>query len=291
MLNERDWEQIRALQQEVEQADGISLKLNWDMLRSRRPGDRDDFVFRKDGRIAGFLALYDFASKIEVCGMVAPSLRRQGIFSALLAEALPAERACQYKDILFNLPARSSSGRGFVESLGLKLTFTEYQMKFNPELIGELRPALQEITLRPARMEDWDYLIDLEIDGFGFTREEAAKLNEEALRKNAEAGTNEILFVIELQGQNAGNVRVQYESHESWIYGFVIDKSRRGRGIGRSVLTHLVNEEQPKGRDVFLEAALENERALHLYQSCGFERVQVQEYYRYHPRYLQAAKR
>ncbi|GGA23912.1 GNAT family N-acetyltransferase [Paenibacillus physcomitrellae] len=279
MLSKQDWEQIKALQLEVEQADGISLKLNWDMLRERKPGDHYDFVYRENEKITAFLGLYDFASKLELCGLVAPDSRRKGIFRSLLAEALPPERAAAYKEILLNIPAASASGKGFAERLGLEVALTEYQMKFNPEVIGRLAPAPVAVSFRKAKLPDSCLLNRLDMEGFGLTEEEAGQLNDEALKQNETDGADAVMYVIEHDGQDVGKIRVHDDPMENWIYGFVIDPTYRGQGIGRSVLMKMVHEAQAKGSDLFLEVALENERALQLYQSCGFEQIQIQVYY------------
>ncbi|ANS74767.1 hypothetical protein AWM70_09300 [Paenibacillus yonginensis] len=283
MLNTQDWEQVKSLQKEVEQADGISLKLNWDMLQTRKSDEHYDFVYRENGKIIAFLGLYDFASKLELCGMVAPASRRKGIFRSLLAEALPPERAAKYKEILLNIPAASASGKGFAARLGLAVTLTEYQMKFNPEAIGRLAPPLLKVSLRKAKLSDCAFLNRLDMQGFGLTEEEAGWLNADSLEQNEADGTDSVTYVIEFGGQDTGKIRVQYGPTESWIYGFVIDAAFRGQGIGRSVLMKLVHDEQAKGRDLFLEVALDNKRALQLYQSCGFEQIQVQDYYSWRP--------
>ncbi|QWC21323.1 hypothetical protein KJK41_13400 [Bacillus haikouensis] len=42
MLNQKQLDDIKALQEICENHDGITLKLNWDMLE-HRPGDIDDY--------------------------------------------------------------------------------------------------------------------------------------------------------------------------------------------------------------------------------------------------------
>ncbi|WP_223069405.1 GNAT family N-acetyltransferase [Paenibacillus caui] len=278
MLNPEDWEQIKALQIKVEQEDNISLKLNWDMLRSRKAEDQDDFICRQDGRIVAFLGLYDFASKIEVCGMVSPEYRRQGLFTSLLQEALPKERADRYKEIWLNTPADSLTGKAFAVSVGATPGFSEYQMKYSAPASSEAPVVLAEVHLRPAESLDRNAIISLDAQGFEMTEEEAASIYE---RQSGEKDS--LLYMIEYKGESAGKLLVNTDPKQSWIYGFVIFDHFRGQGIGRSALMQIVKQEYSLGRDVFLEVALNNDRALHLYKSCGFETVQVQDYYGYRP--------
>lgn len=74
---------IEELQERCEQFDGISLKLNWDMLRGpSNVGDTEWLVTYENELLVGFLGLYGFGSEMEVCGMVRPGYRRRG-FSPL----------------------------------------------------------------------------------------------------------------------------------------------------------------------------------------------------------------
>ena len=64
------------------------------------------------------------------------------------------------------------------------------------------------------------------------------------------------------------------------IYGFVVTKTQRGRGLGRQVLQsalRMILENQLQR--LFLEVETENQAALHLYQTEGF---QVRNQYNYY---------
>ena len=65
------------------------------------------------------------------------------------------------------------------------------------------------------------------------------------------------------------------------MHGFVIDPAHQGRGIGRDVLRRACVELRARGASrVALEVAVENERALGLYTSIGFQPVLTEDYYR-----------
>ena len=65
------------------------------------------------------------------------------------------------------------------------------------------------------------------------------------------------------------------------IYGFVVTKTQRGRGLGRQVLQSALRMIFRKFSfsDYFLEVETENQAALHLYQTEGF---QVRNQYNYY---------
>ncbi|WP_264806248.1 GNAT family N-acetyltransferase [Cytobacillus sp. NCCP-133] len=66
------------------------------------------------------------------------------------------------------------------------------------------------------------------------------------------------------------------------MYGFAVEPSLQGKGIGRSALSYVVTSEEKNGIErVHLEVAADHEHALGLYKSCGFMTYNTQDYYNY----------
>lgn len=86
--------------------------------------------------------------------------------------------------------------------------------------------------------------------------------------------------VVEVGGSPVGTLRARKDASEASIYGFVIDPSWRGRGIGRAALRHACEQLRATGvRRIGLEVDLENDRALTLYTSVGFELIITEDYF------------
>nr|WP_285768361.1 GNAT family N-acetyltransferase [Peribacillus sp. SI8-4] len=271
MLKEKQLEDIRILQEESEMGD-FTLKLNWETLRSRNGVLKNDF-FHYDGRkLVGFLGLYEFGSKIEMCGMVHPDFRRQGIFTELKDEAIESARQREHKLIILNAPAQSPSGKAFLEQLPCTLAFSEYQMKWSQMELGEY----DDVVIRPSRRKDEETEILLDINCFHFTEKEARDYYQRILHEDTLK-----TMMIESDGRAVGKIRVDHSGGEAWIYGFSILPEYQGRGLGRKVLKKLVAEQSQLGYDIFLEVEATNEHALKLYESCGFQTIQRQDYYQY----------
>ena len=69
-----------------------------------------DFSHYENEALIGFLAIYQFGAKYEICGMVHPSNRRQGIFTGLFNDALEVIPH-DAKKILINAPAPNFKGK------------------------------------------------------------------------------------------------------------------------------------------------------------------------------------
>ncbi|MFC3745958.1 GNAT family N-acetyltransferase [Paenibacillus sp. GCM10012306] len=269
---------IEELQQKCEQHDGISLKLNWESLRlGSAPGGAEWLVSYEDGLLVGFIGLYAFGSEVEVCGMVRPGYRRRGIFTKLWNQALDIIKSKGLQKILLNTPGASTSGLAFLATLPLTFSHAEYQMKWDGEAAkrygGGDSSARTSVNLRPARADETSLLNQLDADGFGLTLEEAAELN-----KHDDAEEH---IMLELDGRPVGKMRLNTENNETWIYGFTVDKTLRGLGIGRSALLQTIEREQRNYNGINLEVALDNPNALKLYESCGFVILNKQDYYRF----------
>jgi ribosomal protein S18 acetylase RimI-like enzyme len=271
---------IEELQQRCEQYDGISLKLNWELLRQGpATGGVDWLVSYEDGLLVGFMGLYGFGSEMEVCGMVRPGYRRRGIFASLWKQAQSKIKEQQFSTLLLNAPASSASATAFLRTLPLAFNHAEYQMKWDGAAAkpsAEASSAGTFVNLRPAREDEVNLLIELDASGFGMTVEEAAEVYE---MHNTEGMQEHI--IVELDGQPVGKMRLNTEDNETWIYGFTVDKNKRGLGIGRSALLQTIAREQRNYNGVNLEVALDNPNALKLYESCGFVILNKQDYYRF----------
>ncbi|WP_178075978.1 GNAT family N-acetyltransferase [Paenibacillus oralis] len=276
------WADVAALQKAVEQQDGISLKLNWDTLLAGKEDDGVHLADFKDGKLVAFLGKYSFGGSLEICGMVHPDYRRQGIFTGLLERALDAPTQQAHAKILLNAPGDSETGKRFLDSVSCRFAFSEYQMKLETSgFAGEHAARTNDaddvsISLAPAEEADKAVLQRLDSEGFKMEPEEVRRFYEEL--SPGEVAQNELIL---LAGEPAGKIRISRHEGEAWIYGFVVDAKLRGQGIGSAALRHVIKREQAAGYDVWLEVALDNPNAKKLYENAGFRVWRSQDYYEY----------
>ncbi|MGG0747132.1 GNAT family N-acetyltransferase [Priestia megaterium] len=274
MLEQHVLEDIQKLQSICEQEEHIELKLNFDMLRSRKQNEVNDFFHYEDNQLVGFIGLYGFGNTVEICGMVAPSYRRKRIFSKLFSQALHMCKKRGYTEILLNAPGDSVSGREFLKQIPCSFTFSEYQMKWTQKELEDDNPF---VTLRSSQSDtDMKMEIQVDVECFGMSLTEAAAYYEQT--KTEEQQNH---FIVEYNSQAVGKLRVSYDKSEAWIYGFGILPSYQKLGIGKAALKQVVLKQLRLGYDIFLEVEAKNKRALQLYEACGFNSYHVQDYYVY----------
>lgn len=271
LLSEKQLLQIKELQDVCESHDLIKLKLNWEMLRNRTCNEKEDLFYYDEDKLVGFLGKYYFGEKVEICGMVRPEYRRKGIFTTLINEGLESCKAAS--SILLNAPAASLTAQEFIKSQQCDYSFSEYQMVWKNKEARDFEPIIKLVKATP---DDFDIIIRLDVECFGFEEKDAQKYNNRVLND-----PNRKCFLIEANGEKVGKLSVQRENQESWIYGFAVLPKFQGLGYGKNTLLQIIDQEKKTGNEIHLEVALENKNAKKLYNDCGFEQYDTQDYYKY----------
>lgn len=276
MLSEKQLNDIKKLQRECEMNEAFLLKLNWEMLQNRASDEHHDFYHYINDELVGFLGLYGFGSKIEICGMVKPEYRQQGIFTTLFMDAIHVINEGHYEEILLNTPSNSFSGKSFMNNHSCEYTMTEHQMKYtgNEKHRYDYKIKNKDVVLRPARVDDFDTEVKLSVSCFGFKEEEAKQYNERIKQDKTQH-----FYMIDHKGITIGMIRVAHHNDEAWIFGFSISPEHQGKGHGKETLLKIIKQEHEKGYPLFLEVETKNAHALKLYEDCGFRSYQSQDYY------------
>jgi ribosomal protein S18 acetylase RimI-like enzyme len=258
---------IAELEREVVEADGGRLKLEWDNLRGRS-GDRvEDLLWWEGGRLLGFLGIYGFGGSPELAGMVAPGVRRRGIGSALLDAAVPLCRERSDRPPLLVVPRQSIGGKQLALRRGGTLDHSEHHLVLSGEPAGGLHEP--EISLRSAAAGDVPVVVSLLERGFGWSGPDDLG---DRLERTA---------LVELRGAVVGTLFLERDDEqEASIFGFVVEPSLQGRGIGRAALRQACEQLRADGaRRIGLDVDVANDRALGLYTSIGFTPVTTEDYF------------
>jgi ribosomal protein S18 acetylase RimI-like enzyme len=177
------------------------------------------------------------------------------------------------REALLIVRRESEAGRALARAHAATLDHTEYALLLRGEPTDG--PSDPSISLRTAERSDVADLLALVTAGFGSA---PADIAERLVEPDART------FMVDRAGRTIGTLRVSRTDDRRDIYGFVIDPAFQGRGIGRDVLRRACREARADGATlVGLEVEADNDRAIHLYTSLGFEPVTTEDYWAMHP--------
>jgi ribosomal protein S18 acetylase RimI-like enzyme len=264
---------IADLERRVVAHDGGRLKLAWGVLMERPAGEVNDLFVWENGALVGFCGIYHFGGEPELAGAVEPTQRRRGIGSSLLARAL--ERVAQrgQAGVLLVTPTATEAGRRFALAKGATLHHSEHHLELDGRPAGppEPRASTAGLRIRPARDDDADRnaIVPILEAAFG-----------EGATFAAQTGPSDLALVVERGDDVVGALRLDLGGESAGIYGLAVRPDLRGQGIGRAVLYEVCLEARRRGAlRVTLEVETDNDHALGLYTSVGFERRTTEDYF------------
>ena len=214
-------------------------------------------LYRKEQTIQAYIVGYCFDGETLEATIVAPNV---GPFFEELVQELEKQAALWgMKEVFLVMDDKQSVGLNYFNRQGIVPAFSEQYLVFQRETYSQ---ALAKLTLLRPQVADLDSLARLL---------EGTPLPEDLQRTLIYKENNQLLATL----------RLDHFENEWGIYGFVVTKTQRGRGLGRQVLQSALRMilENSASATIFLEVETENQAALHLYQTEGF---QVRNQYNYY---------
>jgi ribosomal-protein-alanine acetyltransferase len=140
-----------------------------------------------------------------------------------------------------------------------------------------------QIQLRSATAEDIPAIMELEVSTFAHHAWNTDTMLSEVLNPHAVYLVAEVLTDA-LGGAPAlvgyAGLLAPIGSGDADIQTVAVDPAARSQGIGRHLVTELLEIAQSRqARRIFLEVRADNPHAITLYESLGFERIDVRRNY------------
>jgi ribosomal protein S18 acetylase RimI-like enzyme len=225
--------------------------------------------------LQGLAMLQDGPEEAEALVLVHPGHRRRGLGRALLDAAQEHYRRQGHAALLLVCDESSPSGQRFVAATGAARHHAEHRMRLDPAAVDSARPRPPGYAIRPADASDRALLERLQAEAFGDTPDEARTYIAAGL-----ADPTRQYFVGAAGGEPVGLLRLgRYEALAD-ITAFGVLPARRGQGYGRAMLQDAVAILlAERWEQVVIEVFTDNDRALGLYESCGFRVTATYGYY------------
>jgi ribosomal protein S18 acetylase RimI-like enzyme len=273
---------VTALRDQCNAVDGLDLKLALPSSTAEAQGNTSRpsaFLLYVDDALSGYCSLDGDQRSVEICGMVAPALRRRGVGQALLDAALAACHSEALTDILLICEEASTAGRAFAARNDGSQEFAEHRMELRDFAAMQLGLTRESgLILRRARREDAGTLAHTRAVIFA-EESEVDAFQASILEEFPHPSTR--FYLAELEGKPVSSLKLYLEEDRALIYAFGVLPEYRHRGIARQTLALLVKDLQAEGiTRIGLEVETTNKPAIALYRTCGFSTITTYEYYR-----------
>jgi ribosomal protein S18 acetylase RimI-like enzyme len=270
-LDEDQRQAALALAHTCNQLEGLTLKLNVSRDAEGMPANK--WLYYDHGALVGYAALDGGPPEAELCGMVAPAHRRNGIGRALLDAVTDACRRASVYRLLLICEDASASGQGFVRTIDAGHSFSELHMEMDAPPAAAL--SRSEALTREVTPADYDALAEVLVSAFGgYFDRTRARIAEEAREHEGR------YLVGEVGGRLVGGLKLYEHDGRAGIYAFGVSKEERGKGYGRAILQQTIEIARANGCPrIFLEVDDDNTVARRLYESSGFQTTTTYGYY------------
>ena len=129
--------------------------------------------------------------------------------------------------------------------------------------------------LRRAGVDDLDAIMAIEQATFA-----TDAWSRDVMRSELKNAHTYYLVAADSAVEGYAGLRAPRGSGQADIQTIAVVEGARGQGLGRTLMNALLSEARTRGADeVFLEVRADNPGAQHLYDSLGFERIDVRKNY------------
>ncbi|MEN1987996.1 GNAT family N-acetyltransferase [Paenibacillus hubeiensis] len=267
---------IVALEQQCKQLDSAYLKADLEHL-TKEDGDHGLLCYN-NGQLVGLLSWYPSEGTTgSINAVVHPQYRRQGVFHSLLERAREDMRPLGIHQLSYRVPQSHPAGPASAHALGAAYDRSEYAMKLQNDAPAKQSQTVLSsgLALTTAEPEDLEFMIACSSAAFGdpedWTRGYFRHTDE----------PSRPTYVIRKENERVGLIRVNVINDSTgFIHNFCILPARQGEKLGRAALTLMVHRLLEQGyADIRLSVVTENERALSLYRSVGFDVTTENKYF------------
>jgi ribosomal protein S18 acetylase RimI-like enzyme len=209
----------------------------------------------------------------EACLCVAPGARRKGIGRALIAAADERLARSGIGEMLVECDSSSTEGQAFLHAMLGTVQNAEYRLRLADPKALHASPG--KIRLERIGAQDIASFARATAVAFGDPSEARVDEFERKVR------TERYRFYLARVGDSGvGGICAGHHGTETHLTSFHTVPEARRRGYGRDLLLQVCRTLIDEGRtDIILEVRTDNEAALGLYRSCGFQVVRRYDFY------------
>lgn len=256
---------IKTLKEKNAERYSIDYKLDLSSFKSTS-GKIHHLLYWEADTLLGYAALSSFnPNELEATIIVEPE---KNLYNKIITGIMTFSQQRKIKKMILIADRNDLFFKSYIKNkTGYQYEFSEYSMIL---VVNKFVSKPIDIVLEPAKKKDAKVISSLDENEL---TEQVVPIAPIDLKNT---------FVLRKNEQVIASIRVENEENEYGIYGFVVGVKFRGQGIGRKVISCLIQqlvEKQPE--KIYLEVESRNEIAFNLYRSIGFEEQRLFDYYVY----------
>jgi len=278
-VHKEDYDEIKGLEYICIKNDNISFKFELDYKLSilkqetENIDEINEFLLYDKNILIGYLGICDFGGEaLEANGMIHPSYRKRKLFTKLFSLTRDEFQKREKNTMLMLSDNKSISGIQFIKNVCNGYDHSEYDMVLKKEIKYELK--FNNILLRKAEFSDATLVAKMDSLFFNMNLNEDTSL----IIENIINGTT---YIVELNNETIGKIRLENIEGVGGIYGFGVLSEYRRKGYGGEILNIAIKLLKKRNAKIItLQVETKNSNALNLYKSFGFEENYVMDYYK-----------
>lgn len=262
--------EIKKLEKNFNQSNEIFFKIDPQSLEYNNESS-SHILYYSQGELTGYLLISSFDNvEYELTTIAVDQISFFNMYTVAL-EKLKENNA---EKILFIVDRNDIATSNFIKELGFKLSFSECRMNFDEKKFNPYKKY--NIVLKDATPNDLETIAYLDNFSYGNI------YNSDDLENSYNTYNIDIkdVKIASLDFEIIGKIKVEFVHGIAGIYGFVVNPKWRGKGIGREILNCVIEDIlQSEYKKLYLEVDYNNNIALNLYKSVGFNVQTIFDYY------------
>lgn len=262
---------LEKLISDCKKCDDGTPNMHWHILSQARDFNANVLFYDKKELLGFMAAFFFYDDACEVCVLVHPKARRQGIATKLFETVLPTIFSQQCQRVIFSMP--SGLNDSWVPNSGFHYHQSDFQMERT-----SLSPILsfsRQLNIRKAQSNEWPILLLLDEACFKNRRDDAPAHFSSLLQKSQYT-----IFIAEYNGQAIGKAHLRFQNQTVFFSDIAIFPAFQKRGFGNELLVHCINYGLLQNiSHMRLDVATTNQHALLLYQRNGFKTIYQTDYW------------
>lgn len=275
-LSRNELRDIKKLITLAAKEDKFTTKVYWNILQDRKIPEFDDYFYYINGNLVGYLGLFVFkAHAAEVCSVIHPKYRGQGIFKRLFEEAWRELERREIPIALLLCNKGAEPGETVCQKMGAEYSHAEIEMTAKKKVDFE---GLPEITMRDvsesdvmelARMDSVCFNTNFEKMVFRFI--------------NGLTDKNRVVWMAVQGDKDVGKVHIRFdEDRRAYIHDLCVPPENRRKRIGIAMTIATMEKLRQQGyHNIYLDVEESNPNAVAMYEKCGFEETAVHNFWKY----------